>query len=91
MIVDHAGGYVSTDRELQVKLLQENVKDKGLIFSKDEVPKRRIVVGLKRTCVVGSCTLGEMLQEKTKFENPNSQSPKGEIDLVHWFGGPHVT
>jgi hypothetical protein len=30
MIVDHAGGYVSTDHELQVKTLWENVKDESL-------------------------------------------------------------
>jgi hypothetical protein len=29
--------------------------------------------------------------EKVEFENRDSRSPKGEIDLVRWFGGPHVT
>jgi hypothetical protein len=29
--------------------------------------------------------------EKAEFGNPDSLSPKGEIDLVHRFGGPHVT
>jgi hypothetical protein len=29
--------------------------------------------------------------EKEEFENRDSRSPKGEIDLVRRFGGPHVT
>jgi hypothetical protein len=41
--------------------------------------------------VVISWTPGEMLWEQEKFENRDSRSPKGEIDIVHWFGGPHVT
>jgi hypothetical protein len=47
MIVDRAGGYVSTDRELRAKLLRENTKEKGLRLSKAEVPEWRIVIGLK--------------------------------------------
>jgi hypothetical protein len=42
---------VSTDCEIRAKLIWENEKEKYLRFSKVEVPKRRIVVGLKRTCV----------------------------------------
>jgi hypothetical protein len=59
MIVDRAGGYVSTDRELQVKLLQENVKEKGLRLPKAEVPEQRIVIGLKRTHVSGLSAPGK--------------------------------
>jgi hypothetical protein len=53
MIVDRAGGYMLMDRELWVKLLQENMKEKGLRFSKAEVPEQRIAIGLKRTCISG--------------------------------------
>jgi hypothetical protein len=28
---------------------------------------------------------------KEEFENRDSRSLKGEIDLVRWFGGPHAT
>jgi hypothetical protein len=38
MIVDRAGGYVSMDRELWVKLLWENVKEKGLRFVEGRSP-----------------------------------------------------
>jgi hypothetical protein len=55
------------------------------------IPEGIVTVDPKGTRVVGSWTLGEMLWEQAEFENRNSRSPKGEIDLVRWFGGPHVT
>jgi hypothetical protein len=59
MIIDRSGGYVSTDHELQVKLLQENMKEKGLILPKDKVLEQRIVIVLKRTHISGLCALGK--------------------------------
>jgi hypothetical protein len=45
MIVDHAGGYVSIDHELRVKLLRENAKEKSLKLSKDKISEWMIVIG----------------------------------------------
>jgi hypothetical protein len=50
-----------------------------------------VTIDPKGTRVIGSWTLGEMLWEKAEFENRNSQILKGEIDIVRWFGGTHVT
>jgi hypothetical protein len=41
--------------------------------------------------IVRLWTSGEILWEQAESENRDSQNPKGEIDLVCWFGGPHVT
>jgi hypothetical protein len=50
-IIDRVAGYMSTDRELRVKLLQENAKETYLRLWKAEVLERRITIGLKRTRV----------------------------------------
>jgi hypothetical protein len=55
------------------------------------IPEGIVTVDLRRPHVVRSWTLGEILQEKVEFENRDSRSRKDEIDLVCWFGGPHVT
>jgi hypothetical protein len=55
------------------------------------IPKGIVTIDSRRPRIVRSWTLGEMLQEQAEFENRDSRSPKGEIDLVRWFGGPHVT
>jgi hypothetical protein len=63
MIFDRVGGYVSTDRELQEKLLRENAKEKGLRLSKAEVSERRIDIGLKRKDISRS-SISEDIQSK---------------------------
>jgi hypothetical protein len=63
---DHAGGYVSTDRELWVKLLWENANEKGFKLPKAEVPEWKIVVGLRRTCVNRSSTPEDIQSEETR-------------------------
>jgi hypothetical protein len=47
-------GHVAKDRELWVKSLWENVKEKGLKSSKPEQPKQMIVIDLGWTGVTRS-------------------------------------
>jgi hypothetical protein len=67
------------ERKLRVEIVEPQIS-KGIV-----------IIDPKGTCIIGSWTLDEMLQEKVEFENRNSRSMKGEINLVHWFGRPHVT
>jgi hypothetical protein len=77
-IVDRVTGYVSTDSELQAKLLWENAKGKGLILSKAEVLERRIVIGLKRTHVSRFSSPGKCEGERFDIvEVSKSRSERG--------------
>jgi hypothetical protein len=67
------------------------LKGQKVETSKPQILEGIVTVDPKGTHVVGSWNLGEILQEQAEFENRDSQSPKGKIDLVHWFGGPHVS
>jgi hypothetical protein len=71
--------------------IKGRLKGRKVEISKPQIPEWIMIVDPKGTHIVGSWTLGEMLQEQEELENQDSQSPKGEIDLIRWFGGPHVT
>jgi hypothetical protein len=72
--------------------LREKAKEGWKVeISGPQIPEGIVTVDSRIPHVVRSWTPGEMLWEQAEFENRDSQSPKGEIDLVRWFGGPHVT
>jgi hypothetical protein len=56
-----------------------------------QIPEGIVTIDSRIPHVVRSWTPSEILWEQEEFENQDTRSPKGEIDLVHWFGGPHVT
>jgi hypothetical protein len=60
-------------------------------ISEPRIPEGIVTIDSRIPHIIRSWNLGEMLREQVEFENRDSRSPKGEIDLVRWFGGPHVT
>jgi hypothetical protein len=62
MIIDRAGGYMSTDSELRAKLLQENAKEKGwkVEISEPRIPEGIVTVDPKGTRVSGLSAPGKI-------------------------------
>jgi hypothetical protein len=89
MNVDPKGTHVSGLSTLRKS--KGRLKGWKVEISEPQIPEGIVTIDSIRPRIVRSWNQGEMIWEQAEFENQDSRSLKGEIDLFHWFGGPHVT